>query len=75
LIKKFILHLSKEFDMKNLGQMHYCLSIEIWRENGNTLITQIKYAHEIIKKYSMYECRPISIPLEQNDKLYVDDGG
>ena len=44
LVEEVKLHLSQEFDMRYLGQMDCCLGIKIERENGNTVITQRKYA-------------------------------
>jgi hypothetical protein len=53
--------------------MHYCLGIEVWREDGKTLITQSKYTKELIRRFNMSECNPMSTPLEQNVKLCNDD--
>lgn len=58
--------------MKDLGQMHYFLNIEVWREDGKTLITQHKYRNELIRMFNMSECSPMSSPLEQNVKLHND---
>jgi hypothetical protein len=64
LIDEIKRQLSQEFEMKDLGQMHYCLGIEVWREDGKTLITQSKYAKELIKRFNMNDCKPMSTPLE-----------
>ena len=39
---------SQEFEMKDLGDLHYCLGIAFWRESGKTFTTQSKYAREIL---------------------------
>lgn len=52
--------------------MHYFLDIEVWREDGKTLITQHKYRNELIRMFNMSECSPMSSPLEQNVKLHND---
>lgn len=31
--------MSQKFEMKNLGELHYFLGLEIWRESGQTLVT------------------------------------
>ena len=41
--------------MKELGDFHYCLGIASWRESGKTIITQIKYAREILDRFQMSE--------------------
>ena len=67
-------NLSQEFEMKDLGDLHYCLGIDFWRESGKTFITQSKYARKILDGFQMSECKSISTPLDQNDKLYNSDG-
>ena len=59
--------------MKDLGELHYCLGLEVWRELGKRLITQSQYKREIIKRFNMSECKAVPTPLEQNAKLYNDD--
>ena len=60
--------------MKDLGDLHYCLAIAFWREFGKTLITQSKYVKEILNRFQMSECKAVSTPLDQNVKLYNNDG-
>jgi hypothetical protein len=74
LIEEIKIQLSQEFEMKDLGKLHYCLGIEVWRESGKTLLTQSKYTKEILKRLNMSECKAISTPLEHNAKLYNEDG-
>lgn len=73
LIEEIKCQLSQEFKMKYLGELHYCLGLEVWREPSKTLITQSKYIREIIKRFNMSECKVVSNPLEQNAKSYSDD--
>ena len=74
LIEEIKNQLSHVFEMKDLGELHYCLGLEVSREPGNTLITQSKYTREILKRFNMIECKETSTPLEQNVKLCSDDG-
>ena len=60
--------------MKDLGEMHYCLGLEVGRNEGRTIITQIKYTNEVLKRFHMNECKVVSTALEQNIKLRSDDG-
>ena len=57
------------FEMKDLGELHYCLGLEIWREDGKTMVTQSKYTREILERFNMQECKAASTPLDQNVKL------
>lgn len=74
LIEEIKNQLSHVFEMKDLGELHYCLGLEVWREPGKTLITQSKYTREILKRFNMIECKATSTPLEHNVKLCSDDG-
>lgn len=48
--------------MKYLGQLHYWLGIEIWREVGDALVKQQKYTRDLLKRLKMDRCMGISIP-------------
>ena len=52
------------FEMKDLGEIHYCLGLEIWREFSETMITQSKYTRKIVERFSMSESKPVTTPLE-----------
>jgi hypothetical protein len=61
--------LSERFEMKDLGELHYYLGLEIWREDGKTMVTESKYTREILERFNMQECKATSTPLDQNVKL------
>jgi hypothetical protein len=66
--------LSKVFEMKDLGELHYCLGLEVWRNAGQTFVCQSKYIREILKRFKMDQCKSSSVPMQQNVKLSCDDG-
>eukprot|EP00253_Pinus_taeda_P033254 PITA_33254 len=55
--------LAKEFEMKDLGLLHYLLGLEIWQRNGGLFVSQGKYAREILEKFNMHGCKPVDTPL------------
>ena len=55
--------LAKEFEMKDLGLLHYFLGLEIWRRKGGLFVSQGKYAREILEKFNMQGCKPIDTSL------------
>ena len=59
--------------MEDLGELHYFLCLEFWRDNGRTFVTQRKYTHELIKRFNMNGCKVVSTPLKRNVKLNNDD--
>ena len=45
--------LEKEFEMKDMGLLHYFLGLEIWQQEGELFVSQGKYAQEILEKFHM----------------------
>jgi len=66
--------LKQKFKMKDLGQLHYFLGIEVIQSLKGIWLLQRQYALNKLSKYGMTGCKPISIPLEKNVKLSVDEG-
>jgi hypothetical protein len=58
--------LAKEFEMKDLGLLHYFLGLEIWQRDGELFVSQGKYAREILGKFHMDGCKPMDTPLPGN---------
>ena len=71
---QFKLPMIEEFQMSDLGEMAYFLGMEISQMQQGIFICQQKYAVEILKKFDMQNCKPISTPLVQNAKLTKNDG-
>jgi protein associated with RNAse G/E len=61
-----------EFEMKDLGPMHYFLGLEVWQSPEDIFFNQGKYFVEILKRFDMMDCRAMSTPMETNLKLLVD---
>jgi hypothetical protein len=59
-------NLAAEFEMKDLGLMHYFLGLEIWQTDGCFFLGQGKYTVEILCRFKMENCRPMSTPLVTN---------
>eukprot|EP00253_Pinus_taeda_P033053 PITA_33053 len=68
LIKHCKKNLAIEFDMKDLGQMHYFLGLEVWQQKGEIFFGQGRYATEILKRFKMQECRPMATLMITNWK-------
>eukprot|EP00253_Pinus_taeda_P005442 PITA_05442 len=74
LIKGIKRLMAQVFEMKDLGILHYCLGLEVFRDTGKTFLTQGKYARNLLEKFGMDQCRSTATPLQQNLKLSSDDG-
>jgi hypothetical protein len=66
--------LAASFEMKDLGDLHYFLRIEVIRTPQGILMSQQHYALSMLFKFGMAECKPISTPLDRTVKLRPDSG-
>jgi hypothetical protein len=60
--------LSAEFEMKDLGLMHYFLGLEVWQKPGEIFLSQGKYAVDILRKFGMMDCKSMTTPMISNLK-------
>jgi hypothetical protein len=68
------LGLASEFEMSDIGLMHYFLGMEVWQEEGHIFLGQGKYATNILSRFQMEDCRPMSTPMITNwKKLSASD--
>ena len=67
-------NLAVEFEMKDLGLMHYFLGLEVCWRDGCFFIGQGKYAVEILKRFKMVDCKPMAIPIVSNWRM-IDVSG
>ncbi|KAE8728448.1 hypothetical protein F3Y22_tig00004355pilonHSYRG00008 [Hibiscus syriacus] len=65
----------KEFEMTDMGLMAYYLGIEVKQQNDGIFISQESYAKEILKKFKMENCKPISTPAEYGIKMTKHEEG
>jgi hypothetical protein len=64
--------LNHEFALKDLGELHYFLGIEVTKVNDGIVLTQEKYANDLIKRLRMANCKPMNTPLSPSEKLCLD---
>ena len=64
--------LAAEFEMKDLGMMHYFLGMEVWQNVDGFSLGQGKCAVEILKKFRMMYCKDMATPMASNLKLLSD---
>ncbi|KAJ0705145.1 putative RNA-directed DNA polymerase [Helianthus annuus] len=65
--------MKKEFEMTDLGILHYFLGMKKEYESGNITLSQQKYAKGLLKKFKMEKCNIISTPMEYGQRLSKDD--
>jgi hypothetical protein len=60
------------FEMTDIGLMHYFLGMEVWQEEGHIFLGQEKYAANILSRFQMEDCKPMSTPMVTNWKKLSD---
>ena len=63
--------LAAEFEMKDLGTMHY-LGLEVWQKPSEIMLSQGKYVVEILKRFGMMDCESMTTSMTMNLKLFGD---
>jgi histone deacetylase 1/2 len=66
--------LQLEFALKDLGDLHYFLGIEVKRTQDGLVLSQQKNASNILIRAGMSNCKPIDTPLSSSEKLSIVDG-
>ena len=60
--------LAREFEMKDMGLIHYFLGLEVWKGDGELFVSKGNYSNEIIQRFQMDSCKPMEIPLVTNSR-------
>ena len=72
LIEDTLRRLATEFEMKEIGMMHYLLGMEVWQSTYGIFLGQGKFTVDILKRFKILDCKEIAIPMESNLKLLCD---
>jgi hypothetical protein len=62
-------NLQKEFALKDMGNLHYFLGIEVNKNLEGILLSQEKYANDLLQKVGMNNCKPVSTPMSTSEKI------
>jgi hypothetical protein len=69
-----IKQLNTVFDLKDLGTLHYFLGLQVSRTTNSLYIKQTKYAHDLLKKHNMLDCKLASSSSCPNTRLSLHNG-
>jgi hypothetical protein len=67
-------NLEKDFTLKDFRDLHYFLGIEVTKIKDGILLTQQKYATELLQRAGMIGCKLVSTPLSTSEKLSAYTG-
>ena len=68
-LHRLITLLQSEFKLRYLGSVHFFLGIEVKSTAMGILLSQHKYALDIIQRVGMVACKPVDTPLSASSKL------
>jgi hypothetical protein len=66
--------LKRDFFLKDLGALNYFLGMEVKQTTDDILLTQEKYASDIIRRAGMFSCKPDVTPMPTSEKLSAHIG-
>jgi len=70
---EFDQNMSKEFVMSMIGDLSYFLGLQVSQTTTSMFISQAKYLKDMVKRYGMEDCTPMSTPMTIDCKLSKDD--
>ncbi|RVW77211.1 Retrovirus-related Pol polyprotein from transposon RE1 [Vitis vinifera] len=73
-IQKLKQHLFTHFQTKDLGETQVFLGIEIAQSSSGVVLSQRKYALDILEETGMLDCKPVDTPMDPNVKLVPGQG-
>ncbi|WVZ95787.1 hypothetical protein U9M48_041510 [Paspalum notatum var. saurae] len=73
-IRRIRENLSIRFQMKEFGELKHFLGLEVERMKDGIFLGQQKYAKDLLQRYGMLDCKPITTPMDPNVRLQEDEG-
>ncbi|XP_021996419.1 uncharacterized mitochondrial protein AtMg00810-like [Helianthus annuus] len=72
-VNDVIKDLSSMFALKDLGQLHYFLGIEVVHHGSDLVLSQRKYILDILHRAGLADCKPVSSPMSTSHVFLLDD--
>ena len=74
LLHSFISTLSNQFAMKDLGDLHYFLGLQVTRTPAGIFLSQQKYVADLLHKFHLHTTKPVTTPSVAWTTLSLTDG-
>jgi hypothetical protein len=66
---KFAKDMHNKFEMSLLGELSFFMGLQMHQRNQGIFISQTKYIREMLKRFEMEDCKPITTPMQTSCKL------
>ena len=73
LCEEFSSLMGKELEMSMMGELTFFIGLQIKQSSNGISICQEKYIKELLKKFIMFDSKPIDTPMGTNSKLVVEE--
>lgn len=73
-ISALLKDLEREFALKDLSDLHYFLGIEVKRSKEGLIMSQERYAADVVKRAGMEKSKSVDTPLSVTEKLSATEG-
>jgi hypothetical protein len=67
-------NLKKDFALKDLGGLHYFLGIEVKKVSDGIMLSQQKYASDLLHRTGMIHCKLVPTSMSSSEKLSAHIG-
>jgi len=74
LLRHIVDQLREAFAIKDLGELHFLLGIQVRRDATGFHLNQAQYTEDILECAGMANCKPASTPVDVSPKLSAKDG-
>ncbi|XP_058070005.1 uncharacterized mitochondrial protein AtMg00810-like [Magnolia sinica] len=74
LLNRFIQQLHAEFALTDLGSLSYFLGLEVSSLPDGLFLSQTKYAHDILARTQLLDCKSVATPMIVSQHLSSDGG-
>jgi histone deacetylase 1/2 len=64
---RLLSNLKKDFALKDLGELHYFLGMEVNKVRDGIILSQDRYASDLLAKVNMVNCKPVCTPLSTSE--------
>ena len=61
--------LAKEFEIEDLGELHYFLGMEVARLKKEIFVSQRKYVLDLLRETGMSGCRPADMSIDPKSEV------